>query len=411
VTAKQAIETISDGARVHIATGAAPPNHLIQELSEQRERFRRIDLVLTYTLAPLSVFDGLGDPFFITALHPAGSLRPLIGNPAMEVLPTSVTQWDSVIEAGGLRPIDVSLVQVTPPGPEGRVSLGVNGGETAQAARRAPVLIAQVNPQLPYTFGATELDLEEIDYLVEGEEALVEQPPVTPGALEEKVAEHAAGEIPDGAIIQFGIGTLPEAILHRLRHHKDLGVHGGMVGDPIIDLVESGAVNGASNRRDPGLMVAAGGLGSRRLFEWMHRNERLLIAPAAYSHHPMVLGSHERFTSINSAIEVALDGSTNSEWVKGRMVSGPGGQPDFAMGANYSKDGRSLIALPSTTAKGKISRIVRQLDAGMPSTLPRYLADRVITEHGVARLKSRPLEERAELLREIADPAFQQALG
>lgn len=184
-----------------------------------------------------------------------------------------------------------------------------------------------------------------------------------------------------------------------------------MVGDPIIDLAEAGVINGSRKTRDVGLMVSAGGLGTQRLFEWMHRNERLLIAPASYSHHPRILATHERFTAINSAVEVALDGSTNSESVAGKAISGPGGQPDFAMGANASPGGRSLIALPSTAAKGRVSRIVRELAAGAPTTLPRYLADRVITEHGVACLKHLPLEARAESLRAIADPGFRDALA
>lgn len=410
LSAKAAMEEIRDGARVHIATGCAPPGHLLRALADQRDRFTRLDVVLPYTLEPLAIFEGLGDPFFLSALHPAGALRRLVDHPAMEVLPTSVTQWDQACAPGGARPVDATLFQVAPPGPEGRYSLGVNGGETAQVARRAPFVVAQINPAMPYTFGATELDPDEIDVLVDGEEALIEHPVASPGPLEQRIAEHAAGEIPDGAIIQFGIGTLPESILHRLRHHKDLGVHGGMVGEPIVDLVEAGVMTGRSNRLNPGLLVCAGGLGTRRLFDWMHRNEHLLIAPAAYSHHPAVLGRHECFVSINSAIEVALDGATNSEWIAGKMVSGPGGQPDFAMGAHFSEHGRSLIALPATTAKGKISRIVPELAAGAPSTLPRYLADRVITEHGVARLKSVPFAERAERLRAVADPAFRDSL-
>ncbi len=404
------MEEIADGARVHVATGCAPPSLLLEALAAQRDRFTRLDFVLPYTLEPLAIFDGIGDPFFLTSLHPAAASRRLIGHPAMEILPTSVTQWAHAVSAGGARPVDAALVQVTPRGPEGRHSLGVNGAETPEVARRAPLLIAQVNPAMPYTFGATELEPDEIDILVDGEEPLIEHPAASPGPLEERIADFAAGEIEDGAIIQFGIGTLPESILHKLRHHKDLGVHGGMVGDPIIDLAEAGVVTGRTNRLNPGLLVSAGALGSRRLFDWIDRNERLLVAPSAYSHHPAVLGTHGRFTAINSAIEVALDGSTNSEWVAGKTVSGPGGQPDFVMGANYSEGGRSLIALPATAAKGKISRIVRELAAGAPSTLPRYLADRVITENGVARLKSLPIRDRAERLRSIADPAFRESL-
>lgn len=411
MSAKDAISRIHDGSRIHVATGSAPPTHLLQALFEARDRFRRIDLVLPYTLGHLPVFDALGEPFFLSALHPAAAMRSLVGHDSVEVLQASVTQWDQVISEDGPRPIDASFVQVSPPGPEGRVSLGVNGGETAQAARRAPYLVAQVNPEMPYTFGATELELDGIDVLVDGEEKLIAQPEVVPSEKDRRIADYAAGEIVNGAIIQFGIGTLPKAILDCLHHHSNLGVHGGMVSDPVIDLLESGSITGRTNRLDPGLIVAAGGLGSAELFKWMHRNERLLMAPASYSHHPSILGSHDNFTAINSAIEVGLDGSTNSEWIGGRMISGPGGQPDFAMGANYSQGGRSLIALPSTTKEGKISRIVRELKAGMPSTLPRYLADRVITEHGTARLKNRPLKERAEALREIADPAFRKDLG
>ncbi len=184
-----------------------------------------------------------------------------------------------------------------------------------------------------------------------------------------------------------------------------------MVGDPIVDLAEAGVINGRSKGCDPGLMVVAGVLGSRRVFDWAHRNEQLLVAPTAYSHRHAVLATHDRFTAINSAVEVALDGATNSEWVRGKMISGPGGQPDFAMGANQAARGRSLIALPSTAGKGAVSRIVERLGEGTPATLPGYLADRVITEHGVARLKNEPRAARAAALRAVADPAFRSALA
>lgn len=181
VSAKVAIDSLEDGSRIHVATGAAPPTLLLETLAAERDRFTRLNVVLPYTLKTLPILEnGLGAPFFVSALHPAGALRPLLEHPAVEVIPSSVTQWDDVMSAGGIRPVDVSLVQVTPPGPEGRVSLGVNGGETAQIARRAPRLIAQMNPSMPYTFGASELAIDEIDLWVDWEEPLVEL--ATPGS-------------------------------------------------------------------------------------------------------------------------------------------------------------------------------------------------------------------------------------
>jgi acyl-CoA hydrolase len=305
----------------------------------------------------------------------------------------------------------VALVQVSAPGPDGRFSLGTGTSSSIDVVRSAPLVIAEVNPQMPYTFGAGEVTRDHFDLLVDVDHPLVELVPQPVGDLERAIAGHVADDIGDGATLQVGIGAIPAAIISLLGDRKDLGLHGGMLGDQCVDLVRSGAATGARKSIDGGLHVGGEVLGTRRLFEWVHRNEAVMTVPASYSHGPANLARIDHFVAINSTVEVALDGAVGAEVAGGRVISGPGGQPDFAAGASLSRGGVSIIGFPSTASRGRTSRIVAALDPAAPVTVPRYLADRIVTEYGVARLKGLDLVQRAEALRAIAHPDFRAQLG
>ena len=218
------------------------------------------------------------------------------------------------------------------------------------------------------------------------------------------------GLVPDEATLQFGIGAIPEAVMARLTARRDLGVHSGLISDGLIDLLQSGALTNARKSQDAGVMIAAVCGGTRRLFGWLDHNPAVRLAPARYSHGVDVVSRGHRFVAINSAISVALDGSVNAETVGGRLLSGPGGQPDYAEAAMSAHDGIGIVAMPSTAARGTASRIVRRLGPEEAVTVPRTLADRVVTEYGVAELRGRSLEERASALRAVAHPAFRSEL-
>lgn len=410
VSAEQAIATITDGMRVFVDQVCSVPLTLIDELVAQRHRFGRLELLTGYLLEPLAAFDHPGEPFVLTTVQASGAVRAMLDAGVCRIVPASLSQWPDLWSAGGPLAPDVALVQVSAPGPEGRFSLGTTTASSIDVVRSAPMVIAEVNPRMPYTFGPGELTRDHFDLLVDVDHPLPELAPQPLGDLEQRLAGFAAADIPDGATLQFGIGAIPTAIISLLTDRRDLGLHGGMFGDACIDLIESGAATGARKTIDRGLHVAGEVLGSRRLFDWIHRNDRIRTVPARYSHGPTVLARIEALVAINSAIEVALDGSVGAEVAGGRVMSGPGGQPDYALGARLSRGGVSILGLPSTAAGGRVSRIVKALAPDAPVTVPRYLVDRVVTEHGIARLQGLDLAQRADALRAIAHPDFRDQL-
>jgi 4-hydroxybutyrate CoA-transferase len=225
-----------------------------------------------------------------------------------------------------------------------------------------------------------------------------------------RIGAHVAELVRDGDTIQIGIGKVPAAVLASLHDRRDLGLHGGLVSDEVADLYEAGAITGARNSRDAGTMVCTAALGSARVYGWAGRCPELRFAPVSYTHDIRVLAQIHNFVAINSVLSVDLSGQANAEMLDGRQVSGTGGLLDFVRGARLSKGGRSILALPST-AGGKTSRIVPRLGVGDVVSCPRADADIVVTEHGVARLRDKSVDERAEALIAIADPAFRRDLA
>ncbi|MFT7599209.1 MAG: acyl-CoA hydrolase [Acidimicrobiales bacterium] len=409
-TVEQAMAAIGNGDRVYLSPICAVPTTLVQALADHRDRWSSLELVTDYLVEPLAPFDFPGEPFSLTCLQPTGAVAKMREAGVLSTISAAYSQYFSLLRPGAPQAIDVAIVQVSPPGPEGRFSLGVSAGVSLELLRTAPLVIAEVNPQMPYTFGAGEVQRNEVDLLVDVDHPLIELAVPKPNEIAQTIGANAAAQVGDGAVLQFGIGAIPESILGALTDRKNLGLHGGMVGDTVIDLVESGALTGATKNIDRGLMVVTGVLGTRRSFDWAHRNRQIHTVPSSYSHGAVALARLENFVAINSALSVAADGSVNAEMAGDRVLSGPGGQPDFALGASISPSGQSIIALPSTAAKGIQSRLVRQLPAGASVTIPRYLVDTIVTEHGVAHLRGLPLEDRPAALAAIAHPDHRQAL-
>lgn len=411
VRAREALRAIPDGGRIFVAASCSTPLRLVEDLAAERSRFTRIEIVTGHLRKRLAVFEYAGNPFHFTTLQASVALKELWDTGFLDVLPCRYSDFGRLFLENGAYPVDAALVQVSTPGPEGRVSLGVSVGSTLDLVRSAPLVIAQMNPQMPYTFGAGELPLEAFDFLVEHDAPIPEIWPSESDDTAQAIAKHAVTEIPDGATLQFGIGAIPDAILHALSGHRDLGLHGGMISDACIDLVEAGALNGSKKDFGRGRLVAAEIIGSRRLYEWVDRNPALMMAPSACSHGATALAACPDFVAINSAVEIQLDGTVNAETIGSRVVSGPGGQPDFAIGASLGATHRSILAFPSTAAGDKVSRIVPRIDPAATTTLPRFLVDRIVTEYGVARLRGLPLRARAEALTAIAHPDFREDLA
>ena len=410
----QALDLIADGSRVYVAPFGAVPTVLVGAMAEQRDRWTRIETISDYLLEPLPTFNYPSDPFRHASLQPSTALEALrrldFDRNSLRLIPASYAQFARSLGPSGVAPVDVALVQVSLPDATGRFSLGVSGGATAEVVRTAPVVIAEVNPMMPFTRGVTECERSDFDALVEVEHPLPEVPPSEIGEVASAIGGYVASVVPHQATLEYGIGAIPDAVLAALADREDLGIHSGMLGDGVIDLIDSGVVTGKAKSLDRGLHVAAMLVGSSRLYDWADGRDDVRMVASTYSHGVPVLANQERFCAINSAVEVALDGAVNAEVVAGRVVSGPGGQPDFAIAADLAPGGVGIVALPSTAGRGRVSRIVTEIGPGRPITVPRYLADRVVTEHGVAALGGVALGERADRLRAIAHPDHRASL-
>jgi 4-hydroxybutyrate CoA-transferase len=306
-------------------------------------------------------------------------------------------------------PVDVMLLQVTPPDDRGYCSYGLSADYTSAAAQCARIVIAQMNSRLPHT-GGVRIHLDAIDWIVEQDSPMVELAAPKVGAVERQIGEHIATLIPDEATLQLGIGAVPEAALLSLQKRRDLGIHSEMFSDGAMALAEAGVITNRKKTLNPGKFVATFLMGSNRLYQWVHNNPEVELHPVDYTNDPFIIGQHDRMIAINSALQVDMSGQVNAETIGSVQYSGVGGQVDFVRGAGRSKGGKSIIALPSTAAHGTISRICLQLDAGAAVTTSRNDVHYIVTEYGIADLRGKTLEERAKALIAIAHPEFRGSL-
>jgi acyl-CoA hydrolase len=334
-----------------------------------------------------------------------GALAKVAARRPLRVVPAHFSALPALFAAGAL-PGDVALVQVAPPDAAGNCSFGLDATYVADAVASARLVIAEVNEAVPRVAGVT-LPWERIDVAVRTDATPLQLPPARGGEVEARIAARIAALVDDGDTIQVGVGALPEAILRELRGAHDLGVHSGMICDPIADLVEAGVVTGARKEAGGGLVVTGAALGSTRLFDFLDATDAVELRPVSYTHRPDVLARVGRLVAINGALEVDLTGQVNAESAGGRYVGAVGGQVDFLRGAAAS-GGLAIVALPATVARSGASRIVERLSG--PVTTSRADVDLVVTEFGVARLRGLDLAGRARALTAIAAPEHQDTL-
>lgn len=404
-SATDAVAQIPDGARVYLGAGPTTPMHLVQALTDLRDRWTHLEIVSPMLQRRLPLFEHAGRPFHFVTTQASPAFKYLWSSGFVHVLPTRYSDHATLCAPGGPLPVDVALLAVSRPAGDGQVSLGLSVGSSVTPARTAPLVIGQVNQEVPYTFGAGELPTDAFDALVEADEEIVDNRAGSgePDAVAARIADLAAAAVPDGATIQFGIGTIPDAILARLHARSSLRVHSGLVNQACVDLQAAGVVEG--------VMVAAEMVSTPRMRAWAHRNPGLFMGPAALTHGAAALAGLPNFVAINSAVEIALDGSANSEMAGGELISGPGGAPDYAFGASLASGGRLILALRSTASRGELSRIVRRIEPPNPVTLANYLADIVVTEHGRVEVRGLPGAARAAALRSLAHPRHREALA
>lgn len=404
-------EAIHPGSRVFFPIGSGQPQTLLQALAEDFSHYQGVEVISGVLVADLPIAKkGLETSFRYISTQMSAPLRKDWEEGRIDFLPAMISDVPRICSPNGPLPIDVALIQVSPPDEKGRVTLGASTSMAFPVAKGARCIVAEVNEQAPQTCGPCTLALSEIDYLVRVSTPLVPYPEIKIGEAEKRIAEFVSELIPDGATIQFGIGNLPSAILQSLKGKKDLGVHSGMLSDALVDLVEVGAVTGRRKGIFPEKIITGELIGTERLFRFAHRNPVVEMHPASVSHNARLIGKIDNFVSINSVIEVDLSGQINAETIGPIQISGVGGAHDFVSAAFFSKGGRSFTVLTSTAGGGKISRIVPQIAGEAAVTIPRYLVDRVVTEFGVASLRGKTLTQRAEALIRIAHPDFRDRL-
>ena len=410
VNATQALEAVRSGARVWIQSGCGTPSVLVKALVERAPEVRDVEVVHMMTLGSADYtkpeFEG---HFRHRGLFLGANVRPAVAAGRADYTPIFLSEIEGLFESGAM-PLDVVLMQVSPPDAHGFVSLGSTVDCTMTAARCAKTVIAEVNEMVPRTHGETHIHVSRISAIVETSRPLLElcKEPCTETHL--RVGRNVASLIPDGATIQTGIGGISEAVLACLGDKRDLGIHSEMVPDGVVDLFESGVLNGSRKSLHRGKAVLSFVLGTKRLFDFIHDNPSFEFRSISYTNDPFVVAQNERMVAINSALQLDITGQVCADSLGTKPYSGFGGQLDFIRGAARSKGGVPIIALPSTAMGGTISRIVPMLDPGAGVVTSRADVHYVVTEHGVAYLHGKTLRERAEALIAIADPRFQGEL-
>ncbi len=321
-----------------------------------------------------------------------------------------LSQVEELFESGAM-PLDVALIQVSPPDAHGFCCFGVGVDTTLTAARCARHVIAQVNDQMPRTFGDSFIHVSQIHAFVESSRPLCELPKFEVSELHIAIARNVAGLIDDGSVIQTGIGGIPDAVLPLLMDRKDLAVHSELVSDSVIPLVEAGVINGARKSFKPRKIILGFVLGTRKLFDFVDNNPIFEFHTSAYTNDPILIARNDNMVAINAALQVDLTGQVCSDSLGTYFYSGIGGQVDFLKGAAHSKGGKPIIALPATALNGKISRIVPTLTPGAGVVTSRGLVHYIVTEYGVAYLHGKTIRERAKALIEISHPQFRDELS
>ena len=404
-----AVGRLRPGMRVLLPPGCGEPVALVGEICRQAGRLADLTLLGGIHLGEYPWARPECAPLRYATWHMSPRLDDARRRGRVEYVP--VRYFDAVREfaAGGAWAPDAVLVHTAPPDAHGYLSLGVAVGVTLPAARRAPLVLAQVNPNMPRTRGDAWLHRSQIDAWVDVDAPLVEYPPPAPGDVERAIGRHVAALVPDGATVQVGVGAIPQAVLEALGGHRDLALHSLLV-DAAVTLIERGVVTAALKPVHRGRLDIAEAMGTRRLFDFVHEHPLVNMEPSSFVHDPEIVARLDRFVSINSALEVDLSGQVTAESLGPRQVAGIGGQFDFVLGASRAPGGAAVIALPATGRDGAVSRIVPRLTAGAAVTTPRFLADWIVTEHGAARLKGLGEKARATALIAVAHPKFREEL-
>jgi 4-hydroxybutyrate CoA-transferase len=409
-TADEALRSVKSAMRVYIQPGCAEPEMLVEALIRRAPEVHDVEIVhmMTMGAAPY-VAPNMAGHFRHNAVFIGANVRDAINDGRADYTPIYLSEIEELFESGEM-PIDVALIEVSPPDSHGFCSFGVGVDTTLTAAKCARYVVAQVNNYMPRTYGDSFIHVSDIDAVVESSRPLCElkQPVITD--MHVAIARNVAGLIEDGAVLQTGIGGIPDAVLPFLMDRKDLGVHSELVSDGVIPPIEAGVITGARKNYKPRKIIVGFVLGTKKMFEFVDNNPIFEFHPTAYTNDPGLIARNDNMVAINSALQVDLTGQVCSDSIGNQFYSGIGGQVDFLRGASRSKGGKPIIAISSTAKDGTISRIVPMLSPGAGVVTSRGLVRYVVTEHGVAYLHGKSIRERAQALIEIAHSKFRDEL-
>lgn len=409
-SADLAVQAIHSGDRVYVQGGCATPVPLLAALASRAPDLRDVEVVSLHTEGPAPHTDPAVEGHIRhNALFIGANVRTAVNEGRADFTPVFLSDIPGLFRS--TMPIDVALIQVSPPDAHGFCSLGISVDCAKPAADHARSVIAEVNRQMPRTHGDAFIHVTEIDYLVETDRDLLEVPVATASPQLDRIGAYVASLVEDASTLQLGIGAVPDAVLRRLEGHRDLGIHTEMFSDGLVDLVERGVVTNSAKSLHRGKTVTSFVMGSRRVYDFVDDNPAVEFYPASYTNDPVVISRIDRMVAINSAIQVDLTGQVCADSIGHTFYSGIGGQVDFIRGASRSNGGRPIIALPSTAANGKVSRIAAELAPGAGVVTTRGDVHYVVTEYGIADLHGKNIRQRAEALISIAHPDFRDELA
>jgi acyl-CoA hydrolase/RimJ/RimL family protein N-acetyltransferase len=410
VTPDAAVAQIRPGQRIFIGSGCGAPLTLVRALTRRAYELPDSEIVhlLTFGEAPYAHRE-LAQFFRTNSFFIGENVRGVIQEGLGDYTPIHLSDIPRLLSSGQL-PLDAALIQVSPPDAHGLCSLGVSVDIVRTAARNASLVIAQVNPRMPRTRGDSFVHVHELDWLVPVEEEIIEAPEPPLEEETQRIAENIAPLIEDGATLEIGIGVIPQVLPRFLKDKKNLGIHTEMISDSIVELVESGVVTGNRKTRDKGKIVTSFCSGTRRLYDLVDDNPLFAFHPTEYVNNPAIIAQHHKMVAVNVALEIDLTGQVCADSVGEKFFSGVGGQVDFNRGATKARGGKAIIAIPSTALNGTVSRIVTHLSPGAGVVTTRAGVSHVVTEHGVAYLHGKRIQERAMALICIAHPKFRAQL-
>ena len=409
-TPGEALRCVQSGMRVYIQPGCAEPETLVEALIQRAPFVQDVEIVHMMTMgsAPY-VAPEMEGHFRHNAVFIGRNVRDAINEGRADYTPVYLSEIEELFESGAM-PLDVALIEVSPPDSHGFCSFGVGVDTTLTAARLARYVVAQVNDQMPRTYGDSFIHVNKIHAIVESSRPLCALKRHEVTDLQIAIARNVARLIEDGAVIQTGIGGIPDAVLPLLMDRKDLGVHSELVSDGVIPLIDAGVVTGARKNFKPRKIILGFALGTKKLFDYVDNNPIFEFHPTAYTNDPAFIARNDNMVAINSALQVDLTGQVCADSIGTYFYSGIGGQVDFLRGASRSKGGKPILALSSTAKDGTISRITPMLSPGAGVVTSRGLIRYVVTEYGVAYLHGKSIRERAKALIEIAHPKFRDEL-